>query len=123
MLIILNSDSEQNYLPVTGGATDAHTAATPGIWRVRLLGTLEVTQEGHRIARFRAQRYGILLAYLALRPRQKHGRDELIELLWPDADQDTGRARLRQALTSLRRQLESHNGGAPPGSVLVTSAV
>ncbi len=42
-------------------------------------------------------------------PHRSHSREELIDLLWPDADLDTGRNRQRQALATLRRSLE------PPG--------
>ena len=43
----------------------------------------DVEHEGRLTVRFPAKRYGTLRAYLALRPRQMHGRDELIDLIWP----------------------------------------
>ncbi len=43
-------------------------------------------------------------------------REELADLLWPEADLDSARANLRQALLSLRRQLEPP--GVLPGTVL-----
>jgi DNA-binding SARP family transcriptional activator/tetratricopeptide (TPR) repeat protein len=46
-----------------------------------------------------------LLAYLALRPGQRHSRDRLTRLLWGDVDEAQGRQSLRQTLLSLRRSL------------------
>jgi DNA-binding SARP family transcriptional activator/predicted ATPase len=45
-----------------------------------------------------------LLAYLAVAPGPR-GRDVLIDLLWPDADPDRGRAALRRTLSTLRSAL------------------
>jgi predicted ATPase len=59
---------------------------------------------------------GALLARLALFPRHPIPREELYELLWPEEDLDDVRPRFRQALATLRRQLEPH--GTPSGSVL-----
>jgi DNA-binding SARP family transcriptional activator len=48
-----------------------------------------------------SRRKGIaLLAYLAI-TRQRHGRDLLAALLWPDYDQTTARAALRRTLFTL----------------------
>ena len=47
-----------------------------------------------------------LLAYLVVaRPRGPHSRDTLIALLWPEADQASGRQALRNALHRLRSAL------------------
>src|SRR4026208_2207681 len=46
-----------------------------------------------------------LLAYLALRPGQRHSRDHLTRLLWGDVAGPRGRRSLRQTLLSLRRSL------------------
>jgi DNA-binding SARP family transcriptional activator len=58
----------------------------------------------------------MLLARLALEPRRRHAREELIELLWPGVEPDVGRNRLRQVLSTLRCVLEPP--GVPPDSVL-----
>ncbi len=48
-----------------------------------------------------ARRKGVaLLAFLAV-TKQRHGRDLLAALLWPDADQTTARADLRRTLSTL----------------------
>jgi DNA-binding SARP family transcriptional activator len=46
-----------------------------------------------------------LLAYLALRPGQRHSRDHVAGLLWGDVDEAQARQSLRQTLLSLRRSL------------------
>jgi predicted ATPase len=92
--------------PPTDSAT-AHSAAT---WHVELLGQLRATSANRVVTQFGSRKVAALLARLALFPKRAHGREELIDLLWPDADLDTGRNRLRQALFTLRRVLE------PPGA-------
>lgn len=47
----------------------------------------------------------VLLAYLAVGMDRPHRRDELAGLLWPDQPQDKARHSLRQALSSLRREI------------------
>ena len=87
-------------------------------WRIELFGWLRAETEGRSVTRFATHKTAALLARLALWPRRAHAREELAELLWPDADFDAARARLRQALTSLRHQLEPP--GVAAGSVLIT---
>jgi DNA-binding SARP family transcriptional activator len=70
------------------------------------------------ISRFRTQKAGALLAYLAYHPDREHPRDVLIELLWPEDDRDASRHKLNVALSSLRAQLEPP--GVPDGSVLLS---
>ena len=54
-----------------------------------------------------------VLAYLVLaRPRGLHSRDTLVALLWPEADQASGRHALRNALHAIRQAL---------GEVIVTA--
>jgi predicted ATPase len=85
-------------------------------WRIQLLGALRVEHGGHAVTHFRTQKTAALLARLALFPRRAHSREELIDLLWPDADLDAGRNRLRVAIAALRRQLETPDA---PDSVLI----
>jgi predicted ATPase len=74
-------------------------------WRIDLLGDIRVTVGGSVIRHFESRKVAALLARLALYPRRVHTREELAALLWPDADEATGRRRLRHALSSLRRHL------------------
>jgi len=78
-------------------------------WHIWLLGGLCVEVAGRTFTRFRTHNCAALLAYLAYFPHRPHTRDSLIELLWPEVEPTTGRNRLKQELSSLRRQLE------PPG--------
>jgi predicted ATPase/DNA-binding SARP family transcriptional activator len=67
------------------------------------------------VSRFSTRKTAALLAYLALNRHRTHPREELIETFWPDVEPESGRVSLRQALASLRRQLEAPP--IPPGSV------
>ena len=87
------------------------------MWQVELLGGLRATQGERVVTRFETGRVAALLACLALFPRS-HPREELIERLWPDVAPEVGRNRLRNALATLRGQLEPP--GVPAGSVLST---
>jgi predicted ATPase/DNA-binding SARP family transcriptional activator len=88
-------------------------------WSIQLLGELRAApaHEGRVVTRFRTQKTGALLAYLAYHVQRSHPRDVLIELLWPEGDPDAGRHSLSQALSSLRHQLEPP--GFAAGSVIV----
>jgi predicted ATPase len=86
-------------------------------WRIQLFGGLSVSNGDTVITRFESRKVAALLAYLALHPNHAHPREELIELVWPDVDPEAGRHRLRQGLSTLRKQLEPP--GSLPGSVLV----
>jgi predicted ATPase len=81
-----------------------------GTWHVELLGQVRAVRGDLVVTQFGSRKVTALLARLALAPQRAHAREELIDLLWPDADLDTGRNRLRQALATLRRLIE------PPGA-------
>ena len=87
-------------------------------WRIEMFGGLVGRQQGRAVDRFRTRKAADLLAYLAFYRQRVHSRDELVEILWPDSDPDSGRHNLRQALTSLRHQFEPP--GTPPGAVLIS---
>lgn len=86
-------------------------------WRIGLLGELRATQGDRVISRFRSQKTGVLLAYLAYHCHRTHQREALIELLWPEGEPHSGRQRLSTALSWLRDQLEPPD--VPTGAVLV----
>ena len=89
----------------------------PSVWRVEMLGGLQARAHGLTVSRFRTRRVAMLLAFLALHRDRFHSRDEITELLWPDADDpEAARRNLRQALHSLRKALEPPS--MPAGSVL-----
>jgi predicted ATPase/DNA-binding SARP family transcriptional activator len=87
------------------------------LWRIELFGGLRALSGERVIMRFRTHKTGALLAYLALFPGRPHPREELCDLLWPEAPLDSGRMNLRVALSSLRRQIEPP--GTPHGAVLL----
>ncbi len=73
---------------------------------IRLLGKFAVTANGHPVELpLRAAQS--LLAYLALTPGSPHRREQLIGLLWPEADEASARRNLRQTLWRLRKALGS----------------
>lgn len=88
-----------------------------GPCRVYVLGAVRIERDGRLETRFRTQKTAALLAYLALHPGRPVPREDLIGLLWPDADFAQGRNSLSQAISSLRHQLEPPE--TSPGSVLV----
>ena len=99
--------------PVRAGPNPSHHTAHAAHWRIELLGQLRASSGDRVLAQFGSRKIAALLARLALYPKRTHGREELIDLLWPEADLDTGRNRLRQALFALRHLLE------PPGAAEV----
>jgi len=86
-------------------------------WHVQVFGRLALYQGSQVITHFESGRVALLLAYLALFGRRSHPREELGELLWPEIAPEVSRQRLRQALYTLRHQLEPP--GVPSGSVLI----
>lgn len=96
-------------------STVAATATTQCC--VQLFGGLEVHYGFQTIRRFRTQKTGALLAYLAFYRDRTHPREALVEMLWPEANQQAGRLSLSVALSSLRSQLEPE--GVPAHSLLL----
>jgi predicted ATPase/DNA-binding SARP family transcriptional activator len=91
-------------------------------WRIEMLGglraagTREVGHGDRVLTRFRTQKTGSLLAYLAYYSQRSHLRDALIELFWPDSDPSAGRNNLSRELSWLRQHLEPPS--LPPGTVI-----
>jgi DNA-binding SARP family transcriptional activator len=83
-------------------------------WRIELLGGLRAAREDRSVSHFPTRKTALLLARLAYFPARPHPREELIELLWPEADPHAARQRLSQALSSLRRILEPRSVEKPP---------
>src|SRR6266511_2198599 len=86
-------------------------------WQILLLGELRAEHTGGpALTRFRTQKTGALLAYLAYHRQRTHLRDQLVEVLWPESDPQAGRNSLNTALSWLRRQLEPP--GVPAGAIM-----
>ncbi len=71
---------------------------------IRLLGPLEVRCDG-QLLDFPTQKVKELLAYLVIYRDHAHPRAFLAGLLWPEIDEEHGRANLRKALSFLRKIL------------------
>jgi predicted ATPase len=90
--------------------------AVEPVWRVHLLGGLQLGDGRRLVTRLPSRAVTALLARLAMAPERLHAREELIEMLWPGVEPAVGRNRLRQALSTLKSQLES------PGAAAVLQA-
>jgi DNA-binding SARP family transcriptional activator len=86
-------------------------------WRIELFGGLRVIQGDRVLTRFRTRKTAVLLATLVFYSERSHPREELIELLWPEAEPTLGQRSLRTALSSLRHQLEPP--GVASGAVII----
>ena len=74
----------------------------PGL-TIELLGAARITAAGHTLD-LRVRKELALLAYLAAE-QQRHRRESLLGLLWPDSPEDIARNNLRVVLAGLRRAL------------------
>ena len=81
-------------------------SGSEGLWRLQLLGGLRAACGTALLEKFQTQKTASLLAYFAFYSHRRHTREEIIDLLWPDAEPEAGRNRLSQALVWLRPHLE-----------------
>ena len=88
------------------------TPAEAAVWHVRVLGGFELDDGRQRLTRLRSRAAMLLVARLAMAPLRDHSREELVALLWPDAESLAGRNRLRQTLSMLKAVLEPRGGAA-----------
>src|SRR5689334_13724126 len=74
---------------------------------LRLLGAFAIAASAERPAApvIRSRKARALLAYLAMKPDGRAGREELATLLWGDTPDAQARHSLRQCLMSLRQDL------------------
>src|SRR5213082_635265 len=90
---------------------------------LRLLGTPGVSHAEQPLT-FQTRKVLALLAYLAVE-QGVHSRDQITALLWPESDEERGKASLRRVLDYLRESLDepSHerarNMPTPSTNVLV----
>ncbi len=89
---------------------------TAARWHLRLLGQVRLSGPQQAEIKPPSRAAAALLARLALWPEREHGREELIDLLWPGVELGTGRNRLRQTLSTVKALLE------PPGAATVILA-
>ena len=76
--------------------------------QITLLGTFVVSVDGRVIApsAWKRRKAAAIVKILALEPGQRLHREQMLDLLWPDADPDAAANRLHQALYSARRTLD-----------------
>lgn len=80
----------------------------PTVLRVRVLGAFEVTRDGWQLddRAWTTQKAKMLLKYLLLHRDQAMHQDQVIDLLWPEADPAAGAVNLKTAIKHLRQALE-----------------
>ena len=112
---------------IDGDVPSARSGGGPEILpylHISLFGTFQVTVRGRQAVPIESDKAQALLAYLALEADQRHRRDTLAALFWPEADDGKARQSLRQALYVLRQAL-AHSATSPPeatnGSLFETS--
>ncbi|MGC4046787.1 MAG: tetratricopeptide repeat protein [Armatimonas sp.] len=76
------------------------------IWHFSFFGGVRARRGSKVIDHFRSQKFAFLLAYLAIHPSRQHTREELCDLLWPEADLEAARTNLRTALANLRKTFQ-----------------
>ena len=86
------------------------------MWQVQLLGGFQVRHGDRVVSRFKTYKTAALLARLALHAEREHSREDLVGLLWPDAEPEDGRGSLRTALAALRRLLADPEAKDPDGA-------
>ncbi len=99
----------------------SHSDELSEVLEVSLFGTPSVRCEGRSVDHFQTRQTALLLAYLVTYP-QRHSRDELVDLLWPDADPASGRPRLSQAIWRLRQALHKIRAATAPEVILADRA-
>ena len=90
-------------------------SAQPGL-RVFALGSLRVERGGERITRWGGEKAGsrqaqALFAFLFDRGERGVGKDEALELIWPDTDIERADLAFHRTLGGLRHTLESNGRG------------
>ena len=83
-----------------------------GKYEVKTLGGFEVTDAGGNTIKFHTRKAAALLAYLSMSPGKEFSREHLMNLLWSDRGEAQASNSLRQALSQLRKVLNT--GGISP---------
>ena len=82
------------------------------VYRVEMLGGLQVRHDDRLVTRFRTRKTGELLAYLACDPTRMHPREMLVELLFSELDPSARLGNLSKSVSFLRSQFETTGEGA-----------
>jgi predicted ATPase/DNA-binding SARP family transcriptional activator len=73
---------------------------------INMFGDLRIEAMGAAVTQFRTRKIAALLGTLAYHTDRMFRRDELVEMIWPDTNPESGRNRLRIALCGLRQDLD-----------------
>src|SRR5215813_10285757 len=92
-------------LGMVGENQECYLPAYMSKLRLTLLGGFEARTDSRLSLAIPSKKAQMLLAYLAVRPRQRHLRDKLASLLWDEAPAEQARLSLRQALFIIRQAL------------------
>ena len=79
-----------------------------------LLGSFQVTRDGHPVTTFELNKVHALLAYLAVEVGRNHARAFLAELLWPDLPAATALTYLRNVLANLKQAIPDATPAGQP---------
>jgi DNA-binding SARP family transcriptional activator len=79
---------------------------------IRLFGVLSMVDSHGNVIPLAGRKDRALVAYLAANVGKPVARDRLIELIWPGAAEGSGRASLRQSLSTIRKALPEEARGA-----------
>jgi predicted ATPase/DNA-binding SARP family transcriptional activator len=105
------STSRLSYFPDYVVVRGMDTAARLSL---ALLGSFEVTLDGHSVTTLESVKVRALLAYLAVEVGRSHTRAFLAELLWPDLPAATALTYLRHVLAKLKEAIPDSASSSPP---------
>ena len=83
----------------------------------RTLGSFELHIDGVRVVTPKTQKARALLLYLVDLRKTAHGRERLLELFWPDSDEEKARQNFNTALWAIRKNIRE--AGADPDAYII----
>jgi DNA-binding SARP family transcriptional activator len=106
-------DSTAQNAPGRGDSTPAIQAFVLGVVRVLIRGQALGDEAWHR--KKARQLFKLMLTH----PNRRTGKEEVIELLWPESDPETGSTNLRFAIHAMRRAFDTVEAQAGAAAVFV----
>lgn len=76
---------------------------------IKLLGPLEIMVHGKRVDGIRYDKARALLAYMLMHPNVELRRAAVSKMFWPEASEQRARQSLRQAIATIRRELQDRD--------------
>src|SRR5215813_13489480 len=89
---------------------------------IRLLGPYELFVDNAPVAsdRWPRRKPKLIVKLLALQPRAQLHREQIIDMLWPDADFEAGANNLHKAIHAARRALEPNLKSGSRSQFIIT---